>query len=209
MTLHLHLAQCVAFARWALQMHAISKGLGTALDVQGAEASIQNVARVSFRASEVMCSESTELIRAKQSSFMIRILLIVCLYLAKISVIVFSRKVFSGDLNHQTIFFTTAYVVVAAGGLASILAASVGCHGESYLLSTENLACEATVSRARRNGQLFGADTSQLARSVVICASDALSEIAIVVVPIVLLTNLQMTRSKKLAVCSVYLVRFG
>ncbi|KAK4553199.1 hypothetical protein LTR86_009729 [Recurvomyces mirabilis] len=62
---------------------------------------------------------------------------------------------------------------------------------------------------ARAGFYIDGTDESQLARSVVICASDALSEIAIVAVPIFLPTKLQMARSKKLAVGTVYLVRFG
>jgi hypothetical protein len=129
-------------------MRAISNGLGAAAGTLISDAGHEFVAKVSIAA--MLCildSSFIQLIISTQSTFTSRILLIICLYLAKLSVVVFSRKIFSGDLNHERLLFSMASVAIILAGLGSVLAASIGCHSRQYLLSEERLVCPATVSQ--------------------------------------------------------------
>lgn len=78
-------------------------------------------------------------------AFASRVLLIICLYLAKLSIVVFSHRIFSGNLNHEAAIFATVYGIVGVSGIASIIAASVDCHPSYYLLSQDGIACSSNV----------------------------------------------------------------
>ncbi|KAK5735071.1 hypothetical protein LTR17_008407 [Elasticomyces elasticus] len=125
-------------------------------------------------------------------AFISRVLLIICLYLAKLSIVLFSHRIFSGNLNHERIIFATVYGIIGVGGIASIVAVSVDCHPSHYLLGQDGVAC-----------------SSNTARSVVVCILDTLSEIAIVAVPVLLLSKLQMQETKKRMVYTVFAARIG
>ncbi|KAK5739631.1 hypothetical protein LTR17_005115 [Elasticomyces elasticus] len=165
------LAYCIAIARWGILMQAAEHGLGADLAAANLSMNTHNIALYAFTS---------------------RVLLIICLYLAKLSIVLFSHRIFSGNLSHERVIFATVYGIIGIGGIASIVAVSVDCHPSHYLLGQDGVAC-----------------SSNTARSVVVCILDTFSEIAIVAVPVLLLSKLQMQETKKRMVYTVFAARIG
>ncbi|TKA27887.1 hypothetical protein B0A54_16929 [Friedmanniomyces endolithicus] len=163
------LAYCVAIIRWGIQMHAISDGLGANLAIANLLPNGQNIALV--RPIKSRKHETDEHLADDIT----------------LSIVVFSHRIFSGNLNHEAAIFATVYGIVGVSGIASIIAASVDCHPSYYLLSQDGIAC-----------------SSNTMRSVLICILDTLSEIATVAMPGLLVSKLQMQEAKKRMVYTVF-----
>jgi len=69
----------------------------------------------------------------------------VCLYLSKISMMLFIRKVFSGNMHHEKSIFRVAFAVCIIGCIASTLAISISCRPLQMLVAKENAVCSANV----------------------------------------------------------------
>lgn len=85
---------------------------------------------------------------------MSRILLLISHWLAKSSVVVFTRRLFSGDKKHEKPIFAVAFAATGTSGLAAVLIASVGCSAESIVEGNGASGCSGLVSKtriARRN----------------------------------------------------------
>ncbi|KAK3678855.1 hypothetical protein LTR78_001308 [Recurvomyces mirabilis] len=164
----LGLAYCIAAVRWGVQMHAISDGLGAELAVV---IFVQRTAKFAFAA---------------------RVLLMICLYLSKLSIVVFIRKVFSGTMNHENIIFAGAYTAITMFGIASVFAVAIDCRPSRFLSTQHSFGCPESA-----------------ARSIVLCILDVFSELLIIFIPVVLLSKLQMQQSKKRAVYSVFALRIA
>ena len=91
-----------------------------------------------------------------QDFFASRILLLVALCLSKVSVISFTRRIFSGDMYGERYIFGVGYAVTAGWGVMAVLVSSIGCHPLQSLVAAENALCDSNVSqypsilRARR-----------------------------------------------------------
>ncbi|KAK5761040.1 hypothetical protein LTS12_008888 [Elasticomyces elasticus] len=184
------LAYCIAIARWGILMQAAEHGLGADLAAANLPMNTHNIALV--RPVESMANGMDAPLTILQHAFTSRVLLIICLYLAKLSIVLFSHRIFSGNLSHERIIFVTVYAIIGVGGIASMVAVSIDCHPSHYLLGQDGVAC-----------------SSNTARSVVVCILDTLSEIAIVAVPVLLLSKLQMQETKKRMVYTVFAARIG
>jgi len=63
----------------------------------------------------------------------------------KFSVLIFTRRIFSGNLYHEKSCFEAAYIFVAMYGVVAVLLSSAGCHAHLTLVPMENLVCTANV----------------------------------------------------------------
>ncbi|KAK5677177.1 hypothetical protein LTS10_010366 [Elasticomyces elasticus] len=170
--------------------YAAEHGLGADLAAAKLSMNTHNIALV--RPIESMTNGMDAPLKMLQYAFTSRVLLIICLYLAKLSIVLFSHRIFSGNLSHERTIFATVYGIIGVGGIASMVAVTVDCHPSHYLLGQDGVAC-----------------SSNTARSVIVCISDTLSEIAIVAVPVLLLSKLQMQKTKKRMVYTVFAARIG
>jgi hypothetical protein len=85
--------------------------------------------------------------RSPQKAFTAHVLLIAALYLSKLSIILFCRKVFSGDLRHERTVFAICYSVVTITGVASLLDVAAGCRPANFLLGDGDRVCSNNVRR--------------------------------------------------------------
>ncbi|KAK3642940.1 hypothetical protein LTR56_010537 [Elasticomyces elasticus] len=120
------LAYCIAIARWGILMQAAEHGPGADLAAANLPMNTHNIALYAFTS---------------------RVLLIICLYLAKLSIVLFSHRIFSGNLSHERMIFATVYGIIGVGGTASIVAVSVDCHPSHYLLGQDGVACSSNTAR--------------------------------------------------------------
>ena len=124
-------------------------------------------------------------------AFSSRILLIVCLWLAKFSVALFTRRLFSGDMNHERLVFAIAFATLLTSGLAAVLTSSIGCN-PGLLLGSEHSGCQKVD-----------------VRWIVVCMLDVVSELVLLAVPTLLLVPIQMRAAKKRKVWLYYSSRLG
>lgn len=80
-----------------------------------------------------------------QFYFYSRIPYFIALCLSKVSVLAFTRRIFSGDIYKENIFFAVAYVLVAVYGICSVLLSSAGCHPALALMLGVDAVCDANV----------------------------------------------------------------
>jgi hypothetical protein len=123
-------------------MHGIAYGLGANLGTARSALGVERIAEVR----DLVKEASAVMLNTGQEAFVARVLLIVCLYLAKLSVVIFSRKVFSGTLNHETMIFAIVYGIVGLGAVGSIISVSAVCHPAHYVFGHKRLACTENVS---------------------------------------------------------------
>lgn len=74
-----------------------------------------------------------------------RILLLISHWLAKASLAIFTRRLFSGDMNHERPIFAFAFGVTALTGLAAVLINSVKCSAASLVVGGDATGCSGLV----------------------------------------------------------------
>ena len=65
---------------------------------------------------------------------------------SKVSVLVFTRRIFSGNINKEKIIFGIGYGLTAVYGVCAILLSSASCDPERALVPKSNAVCAANVS---------------------------------------------------------------
>ena len=66
--------------------------------------------------------------------------------MSKASLVIFTRRIFSGDLFGEKIVFGVAYACIGVWGLIAVLLSSAGCHPDQVLIAEQNAVCSANVS---------------------------------------------------------------
>ncbi|KXT02841.1 hypothetical protein AC578_5384 [Pseudocercospora eumusae] len=133
---------------------------------------------------------SSELGNAARLYFGSRIPFFLALCLAKLSMLIFTRRIFAGDIYRENIFFGVSYSVVILYGLLAILLSSAGCHPTETLATRTDAVCNANT-----------------ARWAVITLFDGLTELIILAMPIWFISKNQLKASKKRIVIFVYSFR--
>ncbi|KAK4551638.1 hypothetical protein LTR86_011012 [Recurvomyces mirabilis] len=93
---------------------------------------------------------STQVLMLEEASrfyFMSRVFLMLALLSCKASVLVFTRRIFSGNLNKERFFFGSGYMLVGIWGVAAVLLSSAGCDPNESLVAEENAVCSANATR--------------------------------------------------------------
>ncbi|KAK4954574.1 hypothetical protein LTR10_008007 [Elasticomyces elasticus] len=127
-----------------------------------------------------------------KATFASAIFLIVALALAKCSVVLFMQRLLARDLKALNIACWVVIGVSLLWGVGSIIGISVGCQTSSYILD----------DAAERCGM-------QSTKWSAITAFDAVTELLIIAIPIVLVRPLQMSRKLKWEVVSAFMFRIG
>lgn len=65
--------------------------------------------------------------------------------LAKLSILVFTRRIFAGDIYKENIFFGVAYAINVIYGVLGVLLSSAGCRPEDTLTASVDAVCDANV----------------------------------------------------------------
>ncbi|KAF7186246.1 hypothetical protein HII31_12321 [Pseudocercospora fuligena] len=133
---------------------------------------------------------SSELGNAASLYFGSRIPFFLALCLAKLSMLIFTRRIFAGDIYRENIFFGVSYGFVILYGLLAILLSSAGCHPTETLAPSTDAVCNANT-----------------ARWAVITLFDGLTELIILAMPIWFISKNQLKASKKRIVIFVYSFR--
>jgi len=127
---------------------------------------------------------------AAQLYFASRVPFFISHCLSKLSILVFTRRIFAGDIYKENIIFGISYGVCILYGILGILLSSAGCRPEQALVASVNAVCDANV-----------------ARWTVITILDGLSEIFVLAMPIWFISKNQLKASKKRIVVFVYCFR--
>ncbi|KAK3713083.1 hypothetical protein LTR37_008768 [Vermiconidia calcicola] len=127
---------------------------------------------------------------AAEYYFISRVLAFCSLCFSKTSIIMFTRRIFTGDLNKENVFFATAYAITALYGVCGVLLSSAGCRPEQSLVTDANAVCDANI-----------------ARWIVITVLDVLTEISLVALPLWFISKNNLKASKKGVVVFVYSFR--
>ncbi|KJX99137.1 hypothetical protein TI39_contig372g00002 [Zymoseptoria brevis] len=157
-----------AFLHWGLLFASLSHGLGV---------------------SELALSDST-LKTAGRLYFAARVPFFVSHCLSKLSILIFTRRIFAGDIHKENIIFGVAYAITILYGVAGVLLSSAGCRPEEALIARVNAVCDANE-----------------ARWAIITVLDGLSEIFVLAMPVWFISKNQLKASKKRIVVLVYIFR--
>lgn len=65
--------------------------------------------------------------------------------LAKLSILVFTRRIFAGDIHKENIFFGVAYAINVIYGVLGVLLSSAGCQPKDSLIASVDAVCDANV----------------------------------------------------------------
>ncbi|KAI5370327.1 hypothetical protein Slin15195_G012050 [Septoria linicola] len=131
-----------------------------------------------------------ELSDAARMYFGSRIPAFVAHCLAKLSILVFTRRIFAGDIYKENIFFGVSYAFTIAYGVLGVLLSSAGCRPQESLVASVDAVCDANA-----------------ARWAVITAFDGITELIILAMPIWFISKNQLKASKKRIVIFVYMFR--
>lgn len=74
-----------------------------------------------------------------------RIAFFVAHSLAKLSILVFTRRIFAGDIYKENILFGAAYALTAIYGVLGVLLSSAGCRPADTLIASVDAVCDANV----------------------------------------------------------------
>ncbi|KAK5731942.1 hypothetical protein LTS12_027194, partial [Elasticomyces elasticus] len=165
------LAHIFAAVRWTLMIVAIRQGLGADLAAIGRVQAEDELARLTFAS---------------------RLLLIFCLYISRLSLAIFTRKVFAGNMHRENMLLASVFGNTALCGLASLIVSAAGCQPNAMLIGNDSALCAATGSRW-----------------IVVSVLDILSELPLIILPIYLVSKVQMGDSKKRAVSYGFVFRAG
>jgi hypothetical protein len=93
-----------------------------------------------------------------QVYFVSRIFGLLAQCLSKASVLIFTRRIFSGNFDGERAAFQIAYAAVALYGACAVTLSSANCHPGNTLYSSRDFACKANVREpsTSRNPQLLG-----------------------------------------------------
>ncbi|KAK3679101.1 hypothetical protein LTR37_021447 [Vermiconidia calcicola] len=136
--------------------------------------------------------QGNELQTASVQYFAARIFLLLSLYFSKISLLVFTRRIFSGDMHKETVIFRAAYLLVCICGLAAVLLSSVGCDAHQVLIAREDVVGNANTLRW-----------------ILITAFDSVTEGVLLAVSGRFLSKIRIQPSKKLVVMFAFAVRLA
>ncbi|PPJ53915.1 hypothetical protein CBER1_04636 [Cercospora berteroae] len=110
--------------------------------------------------------------------------------LAKLSILVFTRRIFAGDIYKESVFFGVSYAATIIYGVLGVLLSSAGCRPADSLTPSVNAVCDFNT-----------------ARWTIITAFDGLTELIILAMPIWFISKNQLKASKKRIVIFVYMFR--
>lgn len=65
--------------------------------------------------------------------------------LAKLSILVFTRRIFAGDIYKESVFFGVSYAVTIVYGVLGVLLSSAGCRPADSLTPSVNAVCDFNV----------------------------------------------------------------
>lgn len=86
-----------------------------------------------------------------QSYFTSRVFYLIALCLGKLSVLVFTRRIFSGNIYKEKVFFAVAYFFTGLYGIGGVLLSSAGCRPDQALALGINTVCNANVNSSIPN----------------------------------------------------------
>lgn len=66
--------------------------------------------------------------------------------ISKLSILIFTRRIFSGNFDRERAYFLAAYTAVSLYGICAVLLSTAGCHPQLALLASRDLVCKANVS---------------------------------------------------------------
>ncbi|EME48539.1 hypothetical protein DOTSEDRAFT_118977 [Dothistroma septosporum NZE10] len=127
---------------------------------------------------------------ASELYFASRIPLFIALCLSKLSILAFTRRIFTGDIYRENVLFGVAYVLTVIYGLAAVLLSSAGCRPGHALVASVDAVCN-----------------SNTARWTVLTALDGITEIIILAMPVWFISKNDLKASKKRIVIFVYAFR--
>jgi len=128
--------------------------------------------------------------KAAHLYFVGRIPVFIALALSKLSVLVFTRRIFTGNFYGERIMFAVAYALVAVYGVLAVVLSSAGCRPGESLVAQPNAVCD---NNARR--------------WIVIIIFEVITEVQLMAIPIYFVSKNEMRMSKKLIVVFVYIFR--
>ena len=77
---------------------------------------------------------------------MSRIFALIALCLSKVSVLVFTRQIFSGNIRNEKLCFAIAYSIISIYGVGAVLLTSAGCNPKKSLIPEMDAVCHSNVS---------------------------------------------------------------
>ena len=190
-------------------MDAIRRGLGAKISTIAPDSSVSIEGAISrvylTQALSEVCTDTicTKLI------FGSRILLLVCLSLSKVSIALFTRKMFSGDLNHESPISGVYFAVLGVAGVVSVVISSAGCRTSYLLASRDSLFCPANVLSTLSAPSYPRLQSLYTARWILICILDVTTEICVTAVQVFLTSRLNLQSSNKLRIFALFSFRLG
>ncbi|KAF2172081.1 hypothetical protein M409DRAFT_17324 [Zasmidium cellare ATCC 36951] len=110
--------------------------------------------------------------------------------LSKMSILVFTRRIFVGDFYKENIFFGIAYAFTVIYGILAVLLSSAGCHPTQVLTANVNAVCNGNTGRW-----------------AALTAMDGFTELIVLAMPIWFISKNELKASKKRIVVFVYCFR--
>lgn len=80
-----------------------------------------------------------------QLYFISRVFSLIAQCIGKISVLIFTRRIFSGNFWHERLLFQAAHTAVLLYGVCAVMLSSAGCHPRLTLLTARDLVCDSNV----------------------------------------------------------------
>lgn len=133
-----------ALFHFGMLFRSIAQGLGASISVIE-PIEIAHAARVRLPLSDVIDHNAND----RQIYFVSRIFSLIAQCISKLSVLIFTRRIFSGNLDNERMWFLAAYTSVILYGVCAVMLSSAACRPQLTLLAGRNLVCEANVSMFR------------------------------------------------------------
>ncbi|KAK1068624.1 hypothetical protein LTR74_005495 [Friedmanniomyces endolithicus] len=159
-----------AYAHYGALYRAISAGLG-AVTSQATQATIE---------------------AAAESFFAARVLFLAAHCLSKVSMVAFTRRIFSGNLYGESLACWLAFVATGGFGVVALLVSAVGCHPVQSLSGGSSALCR-----------------KQVARWAIISTYDVLTELLLVILPIWFASKTEISATQKRVVALAFAFRLA
>ncbi|KAK1059879.1 hypothetical protein LTR74_012295 [Friedmanniomyces endolithicus] len=159
-----------AYAHYGALYRAISAGLG-AVTSQATQAAIE---------------------AAAENFFAARSLFLLAHCLSKVSMVAFTRRIFSGNLYGESLACWIAFVATGGFGVVALLVSAVGCHPSQSLSSGSSELCR-----------------KQVARWAVISTYDVLTELLLIILPIWFASKTEISATQKRVVALAFAFRLA
>ncbi|KAK5173808.1 uncharacterized protein LTR77_002489 [Saxophila tyrrhenica] len=122
--------------------------------------------------------------------FISRLFAVFALCSAKVSLLIFTRRIFSGNFHHEKRCFAFAYTLTAIYGIVAVTASSAGCRPRRSLRYGDGAMCPGAVERWS-----------------IITTLDVITELMLICVPMYFVSKNHIKRSKKMIVVFVFSFR--